>query len=416
MFLDLPDGAVELTISKHWYYLMNYFAVLSDIGFVLVSFAFAELVRDVYHLAGHYWKPLQGVHGLHHQAYRRDLTISSRHIYRKAQLYNDAPEALVMMLVGAILVIALRNYALAAGCLYSFSFFIAALARSQGWLWSTDFTHKAGDLMGIPSIWRANRTYHWRHHFDRQNAYFSAHFTLGDKVLGTALSLKGKTIAITGASGSMGRALMSSLSSEGARVVALTTSDLSSFADSKTGPCLEVIQWQCGREFELRERLNGVDILIINHGLNVGRDRSPVAIHQSYEVNTFSALRLMELFFETVTQSEHRATKEVWINTSESEVFPTSNFLYELSKRALGNLITLRRLDAPCIVRKLVLGPFKSKLNPIGVMSPDWTARAVVALAKRDFRNIVVTINPLTYVAFPIKEFVSSCYFRLFSR
>jgi hypothetical protein len=67
-------------------------------------------------------------------------------------------------------------------------------------------------------------------------------------------------------------------------------------------------------------------------------------------------------------------------------------------------------------VRKLILGPFKSQLNPIGVMSGDWVAAQILAQAKRDCRNIIVTINPLTYLLFPLKELAVSTYFRLFSR
>lgn len=78
--------------------------------------------------------------------------------------------------------------------------------------------------------------------------------------------------------------------------------------------------------------------------------------------------------------------------------------------------MTLRRLDAPCVVRKVILGPFKSQLNPYGVMSADWVAWAVVALAKRNVRNIIVTINPLTYLAFPVKELGHWLYFKLFSK
>jgi len=39
-----------------------------------------------------------------------------------------------------------------------------------------------------------------------------------------------------------------------------------------------------------------------------------------------------------------------------------------------------------------------------------------VALAKRNVRNIIVTINPLTYLVFPIKELSQGLYFRLFTR
>jgi len=87
----------------------------------------------------------------------------------------------------------------------------------------------------------------------------------------------------------------------------------------------------------------------------------------------------------------------------------------ELSKRTLGDLITLKRLKAPCVIRKLILGPFKSNLNPIGIMSADWVAKQIVQGAKRDFRNIIVTINPLTYLAFPVKEFFVSNYFKFFT-
>ena len=114
-----------------------------------------------------------------------------------------------------------------------------------------------------------------------------------------------------------------------------------------------------------------------------------------------------------MTESSHRALKELWVNTSEAEVNPAFSPLYELSKRTLGDLITLRRLDAPCIIRKLIFGPFKSQLNPYGVMSPSWVAAMAVALAKRDFRNIIVTINPITYILLPLKEAFQSLYFRL---
>jgi hypothetical protein len=48
-------------------------------------------------------------------------------------------------------------------------------------------------------------------------------------------------------------------------------------------------------------------------------------------------------------------------------------------------------------------------------MSADWIAWAVIALAKRNVRNIIVTINPLTYLLFPLKELGQGIYFRLFT-
>jgi hypothetical protein len=379
----------------------------------LLSVLFAEVVRDAYHLAGHYWKPLQSFHNLHHKAYRRDLSMTSFEAYKKAQLYNDVPESLVMVQVTALAAGIAQSfgiYGMWLGVLYSFVFVIPAIARSQGLLLVTDFAHKQGDLVEIPSQWTVNRTYHWRHHFDQGNAYFCGYFTLTDKMLGTALSLKGKVVGITGASGTLGQALIEELSLQGAKVVAFTTNKSAEFK-----PKTEVVYWELGAESELINRLKTVDILIVNHGVNVHGDRSPAAIQKAYEINTISAVKLGELFLETVTESDHKAIKELWINTSEAEVNPAFSPLYELSKRTLGDLITLRRLDAPCVIRKLILGPFKSQLNPYGVMSARWIAWAIVALAKRDFRDIIVTINPITYIAFPIKEFSQSLYFRLFT-
>jgi len=386
-------------------------SVSAAIGLGIFSIILAELVRDSYHLAGHYFPPLQAAHTLHHKAYRPDLSRVSLAAYRKAQWHNDVPEALVMVVVtGAIAGLA-HSWSLAVGCLYSLSFLIPAIARSQGWLLATDLSHKPGALAEPPAQWFVNRTYHWRHHFDQGNAYFSGSLPLMDKMLGTCLSFKGKTIAITGASGSMGRALATALAAKGAKIVALTTSPGQTFPEGT-----RIISWQVGAEQALLESLQAVDILIVNHGLNVHGDRTPEGIQQSLEVNALSAWRLVEIFLTTVQASEHHALKEVWVNTSEAEVNPAFSPLYEVSKRLIGDLITLRRLDSPCVIRKLILGPFKSNLNPYGVMSAAWVGKTIVALAQRDVRNIIVTINPLTYLTFPIKELSQTIYFRLFSR
>ena len=377
----------------------------------IISILLAEVVRDIYHIAGHYWQPIKQFHLLHHKAYRRDFSIANMETYKKSQLYNDVPEALCMVGLTAAIAILTQSPGMWLGCVYSFVFLVPAVLRSQGMLLATDLSHKPGDLVGIPALWRVNRTYHWRHHFDETNAYFAGHFTSVDRIIGTSLSLKGKVVAVTGASGALGQGLIEELSRQGAKVIAITTSPAAVFKAGTT-----TLAWELGAESELLSHLQEVDILIVNHGVNVYSDRSPASVYQSYEVNTFSTLRLMDLFLNTVTRSHERATKELWINTSEAEVNPAFSPLYELSKRALGDLVTLRRLDAPCIIRKLVLGPFKSQLNPYGVMSAPWVAKAIIFLAKRDFRDIIVTINPITYLLFPMKELFQSLYFRLFTK
>ena len=67
-------------------------------------------------------------------------------------------------------------------------------------------------------------------------------------------------------------------------------------------------------------------------------------------------------------------------------------------------------------LRKLVLGPFKSELNPIGVMSADWVATQVLLQARFNLSLIIVTPNPLTYVLMPFSELGRAAYNRLFNR
>lgn len=225
------------------------------------------------------------------------------------------------------------------------------------------------------------------------------------------MSLQGKVIAVTGAAGTMGRALIDELARQGAKPIAITTS-----LNAQFDRAVEVLFWRPGAEMDLRDRFQKIDILVINHGVNLRGDRRPAAIEKSLQVNALSAWSLAEVFLSTVATATDPASKEIWVNTSEAEVSPAFSPLYEVSKRLLGDLITLRRLDAPCVIRKIILGPFKSNLNPIGVMSANWVAWAVVSLAQYNVRNIIVTINPLTYLTFPLKEIAQSLYFRLFSR
>lgn len=395
------------------------------LAIALASVLWVEIVRDLYHALSHIWQPLYRLHVWHHKVFRRDLSVVSNKIYRQAHWYNDVPESLVMLSFSLLPWSIVRTWDITpqwaawAGSLYTLTFLLGAIARGLGVPMVdelTDITHRQGKFTSLPSKWFVNRPYHWRHHFDNQDAYFSGTLSLIDKLLGTALSLKNKRIAVTGASGTLGKALLTQLHQAGAKAIGLTSSQSQIALDLPAGEVpIPTLSWQVGAEEELIKELSKIDILVINHGVNVYGDRSPEAIAKSYEINTFSTLRLMEAFYKTIQSDRDMVRKEIWINTSEAEVNPAFSPLYELSKRATGELVTISRLDAPCVIRKLILGPFKSKLNPVGVMSADWVAKQIVNLAQRDIRNIVITVNPLTYILFPVKEFCTATYFRFFS-
>ena len=399
---------------------------LPAIAVALGSVLWVELVRDVYHTLSHLWQPLYRLHVWHHRVFRPDLSVVNDTIYRQAHWYNDLPEALVMLAFSILpwgIVYSWDfhpGWVAGIGSVYTLTFLITAIARGLGIPHIdelTDLTHRPGDFTSLPARWLVNRPYHWRHHFDNQDAYFCGTLTLVDKLMGTALSLKNKRIAVTGASGTLGTALLTQLYLKGAKVTGLTSSkgEITLDIAGEKRP-IPTLTWSIGQEAKIAPDLEKIDILIINHGVNVHEARDEKAIALSYEVNTFSSLRLMELFLKTIKSDRDTVRKEIWVNTSEAEVNPAFSPLYELSKRTMGDLVTMRRLDAPCVIRKLILGPFKSNLNPIGIMSANWVAKQIVNLAQRDIRNIIITINPITYVAFPLKEFCVSTYFKFFTK
>ncbi len=289
-------------------------------------------------------------------------------------------------------------------CVHSLRGLVLSGLRGFGLARETYPNHQPGPFRAPPSNFIVNKSSHWRHHFDNPNAYFCGVFTFLDKILGTALSLKGKTIAVTGASGSLGRSLLFHLHTKGAKVIALTSSE-QTVTLNVNGENLPVktISWQMGKESELAKELEQVDILIINHGINVHGEATGEAIAQSFQVNTFPSWRLLELFLTTVRTNEDIATKEVWLNTSQAEVSPAFS--------PVSDLVTLRRLDAPCVFRKLILEPFKSPLNPKEVMSADSVAKQIINLAQRDVRNIVVSFNLRVYLTHSLKDFFVSNYF-----
>ena len=177
---------------------------------------------------------------------------------------------------------------------------------------------------------------------------------------------------------------------------------------------VQTVTWQVGEEEQLTALLAELQILVINHGINVMGARDREATRLSLEVNTLSALRLLELFLASPNPSGQR--REIWVNTSEAEVNPAFSPLYEISKRTLGQLLSLRSLDAPWPVRRLVLGPFRSALNPYGFMDADRVAAAVVAQVLAGRELVIVSPNPLTWLLRPLAAWGRRLYFSWFTR
>ena len=242
-------------------------------------------------------------------------------------------------------------------------------------------------------------------------------------------------VAVTGAGGSFGRALLRRWHARGARLIALTSGEVPLvLVDGEGQPIpLRQVRWQVGQEHKLSELLNEVDVLVINHGVNVHTARDRSAVERSLEVNALSSWRLLELFAAVAEQRRNavgadapgstRPLPEVWLNTSEAEIQLAVSPLYEISKRLVGQLLSLRALDlasaagGPLRLRRLVLGPFRSGLNPIGLMGADWVAGEVMRQALDwNCGLVIVTPNPLTYLLMPLATLSRWAYFRLTTR
>ena len=214
------------------------------------------------------------------------------------------------------------------------------------------------------------------------------------------------TVAVTGASGALGQALLRRWHGRGAQLIALCHSSAPlqlAGPDGQPIP-LRQVHWQVGEEAALEPLLEQVDVLVINHGINVHGDCSAEATGRSLEVNALSAWRLLELFAGVAQRREGPRRPEVWVNTSEAEIQPAVSPLYEISKRLLGQLLSLRapELTQALRLRRLVLGPFRSALNPVGVMGADWVAGEILRQADWNCSLIIVTPNPLTYLLMPL--------------
>ena len=96
------------------------------------------------------------------------------------------------------------------------------------------------------------------------------------------------------------------LAQRGARLIALTTCEEPLDLSNALGHPIPLRQvcWQAGREAELEAVLEEVDVLVINHGVNLRAQRSAAAAEISLEVNAFSGWRLMELFAAVVRERQ----------------------------------------------------------------------------------------------------------------
>ena len=220
-------------------------------------------------------------------------------------------------------------------------------------------------------------------------------------------------IGITGAGGALGKSLTKKFKSEGYKIIGFSHSQFAnSLGESEPD---EWVKWECGKEYLLEQKLKEIDILILNHGIYQS-DIDNNNYENSLKINALSKFKILNIFEQIALDNDCDKKKEIWINTSEAEILPALNPSYEISKLLIGQIITFKKnsftknQNKKFTIRKIILGPFKSKLNPIGIMTPDLVAALISLLTKTPSFLIIITPNPLSYFVFPIKEFYFFIY------
>ena len=226
---------------------------------------------------------------------------------------------------------------------------------------------------------------------------------------------KGKVFAITGANGTLGKSLTKLLKQKEAFVIGLSHK-LNVDEKNEEAPDRWIL-WECGKENDLIGILSEIDILIINHGINTNHNIDD-DITKSIEINAMSSWRLIKIFEKLNNSHKKNSPREIWVNTSEAEILPAFSPTYELSKVLIGQIVSLKKNTASkkdkekLIFRKLVLGSFKSSLNPIGILNSEFVANQILKLANKGFSLIIVSPNPITYLLMPITEISRILYSR----
>tara|TARA_Y100001968_G_scaffold180231_1_gene165104 strand:+ start:124 stop:870 length:747 start_codon:yes stop_codon:yes gene_type:complete len=234
---------------------------------------------------------------------------------------------------------------------------------------------------------------------------------------------KGLRIAITGANGSLGKSLIEELKKKGAYVIGLTHSKKEYINPSKSSADDWII-WSCGKEKLLSSRLENIDILILNHGFNPKGLIDTKGINKALEINSLSHWRLIQIFEDlSLNMNLSKSnSKEIWINTSEAEFQIAFSPVYEITKRLTGEIVSLKKSELliekrnSLIIKKLILGPFKSKLNPQGFMNTDFVAKKIIKKAEKKDYLIIVTPNPITYLFMQIIELIRMLYIRFIKK
>jgi hypothetical protein len=341
-------------------------------------FVAATFVFDVIHFILHrclssrrrVLRRLAGLHQAHH-----DFFDAQMHYHEDALVPNlvwhVTPEYATQMAVCALAFFALDPMPVfTVMAVFTVLFGVAMVLRGK------DYNHVSYSTVPVPrGVVLVRAPYHALHHAFPDN-YLSSYTTLFDRVVGTACQIRGRRVAITGASGSFGSAMKSLLERAGALVVALKYGVDYTYEDySGADPVLA-----------------SADILILAHGAKG---------EQAMAANCDSFLALIARF--KVLTRERQLPAEVWAVGSEIEFHPAFGDrdleTYARAKRSYARAAAGLMHDPHLLYRHIVPSAFSSRMGP-GLMSGHTAATIAFWLIRRGFRYVPVTYTGIAFLNF----------------
>ena len=215
--------------------------------------------------------------------------------------------------------------------------------------------------------------YHSLHHI-HPDRFFSSYVTVFDRVMGTACQIEGRRVALTGASGAFGSAMVRLLEREGATVSTLKHG--LDFTADDASPADEV--------------LRSSDILVLAHGAKGAEAMAANCDSFATLIERFKALKVPPL-----------SPTEVWAVGSEIECHPSFGDPvlkgYRRSKVAYARHARRYYADRTLIYRHVVPSAFRSSMGP-GLISGETAAKIALFLIRRGFRYVPVTYTGIALV------------------
>jgi monoglucosyldiacylglycerol epimerase len=217
--------------------------------------------------------------------------------------------------------------------------------------------------------------YHAMHHI-YSDSYLSSYMTLFDRLMGTACQVRGRRVALTGASGSFGSAIKNLLEHAGAIVVPLRFG----------------IDWNYGDYSGTDTVLESTDILVLAHGAKG---------EQAMQANCDSFLALTDQF-KGLTRNR-QVPAEVWAIGSEIECHPAFGDAglrsYARSKRAFARAAARLMQERDLLYRHIVPSASCSRMGP-GLMTGRMAAAVAFWLIRRGFLYVPVTYTGIAFLNF----------------